>query len=384
MPIENYFNYDSEDISLVLETLNSFAEKELEPVFGTPENVLSGSELARLLDKFRELGILGEGEIGGLALWEAPRAAEGIKFSLKILRIIARINAGLAFSLHQLALGAYAGALFTPASNEDNLLFLPHGTAKGVLALWLRGVVPEGDNLALVRDYFSASPYDDKPLYLQGPEEWKYLFIPKLSSDGNCLNWLRFDRKNLTLRSVDNPHGLNESMLWEISCPLAGGEEMLPENAEEGAGYFMEFSVINSLALIAIGLGGLEKSYRVSRKYAGERIQGGASIEKHAAIRLLLGNIRSSIESVSAFLETDMDVEKGITSLVLAFALRSVSHPLLCAAASDAVQLHGGYGYMRDVGMEKILRDNNQLKLSYGTPDELKLFIALAEERDEN
>ncbi|MBN1852596.1 MAG: hypothetical protein JW829_07720 [Pirellulales bacterium] len=51
-------------------------------------------------------------------------------------------------------------------------------------------------------------------------------------------------------------------------------------------------------------------------------------------------------------------------------------HPLLCAAANDAMQVFGGSGYTREIGLEKIVRDCNHLRLICGTPDELLLFLS--------
>jgi alkylation response protein AidB-like acyl-CoA dehydrogenase len=55
---------------------------------------------------------------------------------------------------------------------------------------------------------------------------------------------------------------------------------------------------------------------------------------------------------------------------------RIVVHPLLCHAANEALQVLGGLGYTREAGIEKIVRDNNHMRLMCGAPDELRLIVA--------
>jgi alkylation response protein AidB-like acyl-CoA dehydrogenase len=70
---------------------------------------------------------------------------------------------------------------------------------------------------------------------------------------------------------------------------------------------------------------------------------------------------------------------RSLKQLIPVFQARVVAHPLLCAAANQAMQVLGGTGYMQDAGIEKIVRDANHLKVSFGTPDDLRLFISAAE-----
>ena len=70
---------------------------------------------------------------------------------------------------------------------------------------------------------------------------------------------------------------------------------------------------------------------------------------------------------------------RSLPDLIPVFQARVVAHPLLCAAANQALQVLGGTGYMRDAGLEKIVRDANHLKVSFGAPDDLRLFLAAVE-----
>jgi acyl-CoA dehydrogenase len=66
----------------------------------------------------------------------------------------------------------------------------------------------------------------------------------------------------------------------------------------------------------------------------------------------------------------------GELDLGMVAASRATLYEVLCLAADQVVQVHGGIGYMRDAGAEKILRDMNMLRLQAGGTREIRLFLA--------
>jgi len=85
---------------------------------------------------------------------------------------------------------------------------------------------------------------------------------------------------------------------------------------------------------------------------------------------------------VTALLETTPDRTFDRRDVARILALRAEAHPLLCRAANDAMQIFGGSGYMRDTGMEKIVRDENHLRALCGSSSELSLVVAEWERLD--
>ena len=63
-------------------------------------------------------------------------------------------------------------------------------------------------------------------------------------------------------------------------------------------------------------------------------------------------------------------------SLSEVLEIRAAMHPLLSHAANQCIQAQGGIGYMRDVGTEKILRDQNMLRMIAGGIREIPLVLA--------
>jgi alkylation response protein AidB-like acyl-CoA dehydrogenase len=96
-----------------------------------------------------------------------------------------------------------------------------------------------------------------------------------------------------------------------------------------------------------------------ARAYAHDRYQGGVTIDRHEAVALMLETNAASVAAAhdalcaaaDRFTPDEPDSWRGALRAKLATA------PVATAAALDAVQCLGGYGYMRDYGLEKRLRD---------------------------
>jgi alkylation response protein AidB-like acyl-CoA dehydrogenase len=92
--------------------------------------------------------------------------------------------------------------------------------------------------------------------------------------------------------------------------------------------------------------------------YASDRIQGGDRIIRHGIIQSLLGEAELALAAAEAWIARVPDEDGDLAKVVGTRAGEQ--------AALDAVQVHGGYGYMRDYKVEKCLRDAKMLSLIGG------------------
>ena len=114
-------------------------------------------------------------------------------------------------------------------------------------------------------------------------------------------------------------------------------------------------------------------------RYAKERVQFGKAIIEHQAVAFRLADMATTIEAAE--------------QLVLhAASLRDAKRPCLKEASmaklfasemaervcSDAIQIHGGYGYLADYPVERIYRDVRVCQIYEGTSDIQRLVIARA------
>ena len=114
------------------------------------------------------------------------------------------------------------------------------------------------------------------------------------------------------------------------------------------------------LGAIAIAAGVARAAQTEAERYAAERFQGGDRIGRLAVVRAMLDRSRHRADSVHQLcgeLAAERDVARWAES---AFA---VATEAAVEAASEALQVFGGYGYMVDFGLERRFRDAHALRL---------------------
>ena len=368
--------------SLVIQTVETFALQEIEPLFAHPENKVSNSDLCQITNSALDTGIISKQDDTGLGLWESVDNAEGIMLSTKAISRLAQSNAGVAFDLHAMALGKFLARRLDLDTNDIIIPFLQGRCSlpPGVLANFLQGEQIGNDDLDLLEAYFPSTTHSTNKHLLQAGHSWNNILFPFFDKSTASIQWRLANRDDINLVPVENNHGLDETIIWQVDFPEnIHSLQVADVPPDQGLRILIEGMGINAIALIAIGLGTVKKAHLKARQYAEERIQGGKPIHQHAAIQLKFGEMASIIETVETLLEAQQSVPTDVKDLNGILKKRLIAHPLLCKAATEALQIFGGYGYMQDFGMEKILRDNQHLKLSFGTPRDLKLFLGAQE-----
>ena len=124
-------------------------------------------------------------------------------------------------------------------------------------------------------------------------------------------------------------------------------------------------------------VGGAQAAFDHSVKYAKERIQFGVPISQHQAIQFMISNMAMKTESARLLVYKAawmLDNEKPNTEL--ASYAKAFSADALMEIATDAVQIHGGYGYSKEYPVEKIMRDAKLIQIYEGTSQIQRLVIA--------
>ena len=137
-------------------------------------------------------------------------------------------------------------------------------------------------------------------------------------------------------------------------------------------------TLISNLCMVtaAAASGVTESAFRKALAYAGERYQGGKMIIDHSHLRGILGRMSArTIASRSAMFHV---AAKGPDDLTALGTKVSVTEHAV-RTSTDAVQMLGGYGYMRDFGLEKTMRDAAVLSLVPISNDRAELLITAIE-----
>lgn len=149
---------------------------------------------------------------------------------------------------------------------------------------------------------------------------------------------------------------------------------------EEGQGFMAALGTLewDRSALLAPTVGGFDFILEQCARYAKERKQFGRSIADFQAIQHKLADIKVFIEGLRLLIYRVAwykDQGRPLNHLEAAIAkLMAGDWGMLCA--SDAVQIHGGYGYIHEYPVERIFRDTKLGSIGGGTSEIQKTIIA--------
>jgi alkylation response protein AidB-like acyl-CoA dehydrogenase len=124
-------------------------------------------------------------------------------------------------------------------------------------------------------------------------------------------------------------------------------------------------------------IGGMQSTLDVSVKYAKERVQFGKPIAKHQAIGHKLAEMKVRLEACrTAVYRAAYLKQTGVEHQMEASIAKYMVGEMSVQNALDAIQIHGGYGYLRDFPVERALRDAKLGSIGGGTSEIQKLIIS--------
>jgi alkylation response protein AidB-like acyl-CoA dehydrogenase len=152
---------------------------------------------------------------------------------------------------------------------------------------------------------------------------------------------------------------------------------------EEGAGFRYAMSGLDggrlNIAASALGAPRRQRSTRRSA-YMGEREAFGRPIDQFQALQFRLADMETELQAARIFLRqaaSKLDRKAPDATKFCAMAKRFVTDAAF-NVANDALQLHGGYGYLADYGVEKIVRDLRVHQILEGTNEIMRLIVSRA------
>jgi acyl-CoA dehydrogenase len=129
----------------------------------------------------------------------------------------------------------------------------------------------------------------------------------------------------------------------------------------------------------AMAWGIIERCYDASLAYVRERRQFGRAIGEFQAVQLKITDLFLKLRTVeNVVFRLAWMQQHGRRDLPFVNASKAMSAQLAVDAAMTAIQIHGGYGYMEELGLEKLARDAKLLELGAGTTD-INLLAAARE-----
>jgi short-chain 2-methylacyl-CoA dehydrogenase len=145
----------------------------------------------------------------------------------------------------------------------------------------------------------------------------------------------------------------------------------------EGFRQMMQTLDNGRLAIAAMGLGGAQGAYELALKYSRQRKQFGQAISTFQANAFKLADMATEIEAARAMLYKACQLkDAGKPFSKLAAMSKLYCSEVMGRVVDEALQLHGGYGLMKDYPIERFYRDETLLTIGEGTSEIQRLVIA--------
>ena len=177
---------------------------------------------------------------------------------------------------------------------------------------------------------------------------------------------------------VEEKLGINSS----DTCQLSFNDMRVPIKnrlGEEGDGYKIALANLEGgrIGIAAQAIGMARKAFEVARDYATERQAFGAPIVSNQGISFKLAEMVTDIEAARGLVMLAASKkDSGAPCLREASMAKLFASEMAERVCSAAIQIHGGYGYLRDFPVERIYRDVRICQIYEGTSEVQKLVIA--------
>jgi alkylation response protein AidB-like acyl-CoA dehydrogenase len=182
----------------------------------------------------------------------------------------------------------------------------------------------------------------------------------------------------MTPGKKENKLGMRASDTSEVifqDCRISESQLL----GEEGQGFINTLQVLDAgrIGIAALSVGLAQGAYEAAREYAKERRQFSQPIAAFQAIQWKLADTATRIEAARLLTYRAAHLkDRGVRMTREASMAKLYASEMAVKAADDCVQIHGGYGFVKDYPAEKYFRDVKLLTIGEGTSEIQRLVIA--------
>jgi isovaleryl-CoA dehydrogenase len=361
------------------EAARRFARKEIAPV---TERMDREDHFPRdVFARLGEQGFLGltlPEKYGGLGLSYVAQAL--------VLEEIARVSPALALSVGAHS-NLFADNVARNADDDQRVAFLPPaaaGEAVGALALTEPDAGSDAVSIRMraERDGGHYRLNGTKQFITNGPVADMMLVYaktaPEKGSRGISAFLVRRDTPGFSVTKSLDKMGMRGSPTGELAFQdVEVPRDQLVGKENDGVRIMMSGLNVERAVLTAIPVGIIAECLDRSVAYARQREQFGQKIGRFQLIQAKLAEMYSDLEAsrwlMYAALETVRTDHRILRASAAALTFASEASTRV---ALDSIQIHGGYGYMRDLPLERLARDAKLLEIGAGTSEIRRLIVA--------
>jgi alkylation response protein AidB-like acyl-CoA dehydrogenase len=369
----------NEEQQQIKQSIREFAEAELAP------HTLEWDEAQKfpieLRPKFAELGVMGvliSEEYGGAGMGYVEYAT--------IIEELARVDPSVALSIaaHNSLGAGHIAIAANHAQKEKYLTPLARGDA---FAAWGLTEPSSGSDASSMR---TTAARRNGGWVLNGSKNFitnatfaettVALAITDRTAGTHGISAFIIERgtKGFSVAKKENKLGMRAS----DTAALVFDDCFIPDSnliGEVGQGFIQAMKVLDGgrISIAALAVGTAQGAYEAALKYAKERHQFGRSISEFQAIQFKLADMATEIEAARLLTLRAAEVKnRGKVTTKESSMAKLYASEVAVRAAEHSVQIHGGYGYIKDYPAEKFWRDSKLCTIGEGTSEIQRVVIA--------
>jgi butyryl-CoA dehydrogenase len=369
----------SDDLELLKQAMREFAEGEIAP--GAAERDEHSRFPTELIPKLAEQGLLGimlPEEYGG-SEYDAMSSAV-------IIEEIARVDASVA-----LLVGSHnslcAGHIFAVGSEEQRRRFLPPLARGEKLGAWALTEPGSGSDAGAMRTRATLEGdawviRGDKQFITQGSTAGTYVIMastdPALGTKGISAFVVPRETLGLVVGKLEKKlgHRASDTAALHFDDMRVPKENLLGKQNE---GFKDVLGVLSAarIGMAALAVGIAQGALDEALNYAKKRRQFGKPILEYEAIQWMIADMATEIEAARLMTWHAATLrDKRQPFVRLASEAKLYSSEVAMRSTSKAIQIHGGYGYLRDSPVERFYRDAKLCEIGEGTSEVQRMVIA--------
>jgi alkylation response protein AidB-like acyl-CoA dehydrogenase len=363
----------------IMETIRDFAEKSVKPVImDYDESQEFPFDIIKQLGEMGFMGILIPEEYGGSGLGY-------IEYAL-VIEELAKVDPSVALTVaaHN---GLCTNHIFLFANEEQKIKYLPDLVSGKKIGAWGLTESFSGSDAASLRtvavregDYFILN--GSKTFTTHGTVGETVVVMAVTNKDkgkkGISAFILGKGFEGFYASKKENKLGMRSSDTTQLvfdNCKVPASNLI----GVEGEGFIQAMKVLEGgrISIAALSVGLAEGCLQAAIKYSSERKQFGKAINEFQSIQFKLAEMATNIEAARLLtFRSATEKDSGVPINKSAAIAKLFASEIAEKAASEAVQIFGGYGFIKEYPVEKFYRDVKLLTIGEGTSEIQRLVIS--------
>ena len=369
----------TESLQLIRQSARDFAETHIRP------NVMVWDEAQHFpIDLFHKMGE--QGFLGVLVPEQYQGAGLGYQEYITVIEEIAKVcgSIGLSVAAHN---SLCTGHIMQFGNEEQKQKYLPLLATGQWIGAWGLTEPNTGSDAGRMK---CVAEKDGDYYVINGTKSWITHGISGnvavvivrtgelLDSRGMTAFIIERDTPGFSGGKKENKLGMRASETAELifdNCRVHKSQML----GYEGEGFIQAMKILDGgrISIASLSLGIAKGAYEASVKYAKEREQFGQPIANFQGISFKLADMATRIEASELLTRQAGDLKNRGEKCTLQSAMaKYYASEVSVDVSTDAVQIHGGYGYTKDFPVEKFYRDSKLCTIGEGTSEIQKLVIS--------